>query len=191
MSDLAKAVRDPAIPRAMPTQKPGKSVQIVVTPWNFIDAVEKRWGLIRFDLAADRGNLRVRTNTSAHAHLGPGSKIAEDAFSITWARVVPPVNSWLNPPFGDICPWAMHCSSTVNDLLHPWGGTIFFLVPASVGSNWWAEHVHRKAAVKFLRPRLVFEGHTQSYPKDLALCIYTRVQSKGLTPGYECWRWDR
>ena len=60
---------------------------------------------------------------------------------------------------------------------------IAFLIPAAVGTNYWARHIDRKAMVYFLSPRLTFVGHAQSYPKDLALCLY------GDPPRYECWRW--
>lgn len=56
--------------------------------------------------------------------------------------------------------------------------------PASIGSNWFAEHVHRRALVLGLNgPRLKFEGSPDPYPKDLMLVCY------GESPGFDVWRW--
>jgi hypothetical protein len=63
---------------------------------------------------------------------------------------------------------------------------IVVLVPASVGSNWWKEHVHREAWVLFLNRRITFEGHTAGYPKDLALIVYGPDKAGC---GYDIWDW--
>jgi phage N-6-adenine-methyltransferase len=160
-------------PRQMPAQKPGRSVQVVETPWELIDAIESRWGAITFDLAATAQNCKVRH--FPEMRFGP----EEDSLTREWTSLLG--NLWLNPPFGGIEPWAKKCFVSLGPERR-----IFFLVPASVGSNWWAKWVHEKAAVKFLGPRVTFVGHTQGYPKDLALCIYSDEK-----PGYECWRWKK
>jgi phage N-6-adenine-methyltransferase len=152
--------------RFMPEQKPGRSVQEVGTPREFLDAVERRFGSLDWDLAADG------SNHVTPYWFGPGSRYEQDSLTAHWAAGY---FSWLNPPYGNIAPWARKCAFA--------GMRIAFLVPASVGSNWFAEHVDGKALVLFLRPRLTFVGHTQSYPKDLILAMY------GEKPGYECWRW--
>ena len=63
--------------RVMPAQKPHRSVQVVETPWEFIDAVEKRFGKIVFDLAATLDNCKVRKPAfkKGYYHYGPGSRI--------------------------------------------------------------------------------------------------------------------
>jgi phage N-6-adenine-methyltransferase len=155
--------------RFMPEQKPGRSAQEVGTPRAFLDAVEKRFGPLKWDLAADE------SNHVTERWFGPGAP-GEDSLTCSW-WMCPPGLLWLNPPYGNIGPWAAKCASIVDP------HRIAFLVPASVGSNWFAEHVDGKALVLFLRPRLTFVGHTQSYPKDLILAVY------GEKPGYECWRW--
>jgi phage N-6-adenine-methyltransferase len=157
-------------PRFMPEQKPGRSVQEVGTPRIFLDAVEARFGKLEFDLAANIDN-----SICGPDFYGPGSFNALDGLSTWWGGK--PLNMWLNPPYGNIAPWAAKCARD----RHPEGRIAF--VPASVGSNWFADHVDGKALVLFLRPRLTFVGHTQSYPKDLILAMY------GEKPGYECWRW--
>jgi hypothetical protein len=85
---------------------------------------------------------------------------------------------FLNPPFADIEPWAKKSA------LHRHAGRTFMLVPASVGSNWYAEHVHGIAHVVALSPRLMFIGETNPYPKDLALLIWSSVCG-----GFSTWRW--
>lgn len=157
----------------MPKQKPHRSEQVVVTPFALITAVEKRFGRITFDLAAGKANCRARSTGKFYSE-------ADDSLKQEWYLLKG--NLWLNPPFGDIAPWAKKCAATG---LSNHGVHVLFLIPASVGSNWWAEHVDKKADVYFLSPRVTFVGHSSSYPKDLALCRYHR-STKGL---YECWRW--
>lgn len=56
------------------------------------------------------------------------------------------------------------------------------LVPASVGSRWFAEHVHGWARVLALSGRLSFDG-IAPFPKDLILAVY------GEPPGFDVWDW--
>jgi hypothetical protein len=100
--------------------------------------------------------------------------IEENSLSQDWSQLVG--NLWLNPPFGSIAPWAKKCRTI------KFSAIIFFLTPASVGSNWFAENVHEKARVFFLSPRICFDGKNP-YPKDLMLSMF------GGPIGYECWRW--
>jgi phage N-6-adenine-methyltransferase len=156
--------------RKMPEQKPGRSKQDYKTPREFLDAVEARWGKLTFDLAANASNsvtgsrywntyqdsLSAKRNWQ-HKNLGP--------------------NLWLNPPFGKITPWAKKCSETV-------GKKIFFLVPASVGSNWYKDFCHDVASVYYLSPRLSFDGKAP-FPKDIMLAVYGTFVGRHI-----CWRWD-
>lgn len=41
-----------------PIQKPGRSKQDYGTPWEFIRAVERRWGKLHVDLAAHSENAK-------------------------------------------------------------------------------------------------------------------------------------
>jgi hypothetical protein len=168
-------------PRFMPEQKPGRGVQEVGTPRAFLDAVEARFGALTWDLAANA------SNHVTPGWFGPGS-VWPDALATPWWDIDGLL--WLNPEYSNIAQWAEKCakeSRRIEDApegsLRNRRARIAFLVPASVGSNWFARHVDGKALVLFLSPRLTFVGHTQSYPKDLILAVY------GETPGYECWRW--
>ena len=155
----------------MPAQKPGQSRQDYSTPKEFLVAVERRFGSITFDLAAHRDN-HVRPKW-----YGPGG-LAEDSLAQDWSALGG--HLWLNPPFGDIATWARKCASTLLRL----GATISFLVPASVGANWFALHVWGHAHVIALNGRLSFDGKNP-FPKDCILCRYhtAKVSSFGV------WDW--
>jgi phage N-6-adenine-methyltransferase len=152
----------------MPEQKPGRSKQDYSTPRELIDAVCARFGSLQFDLAATRRNSIVPDRFFSPRD----NSLAQDWRKLKQERL------WLNPPFGDIEPWAKKCAETV-------GKKIFFLVPASVGSNWYKNYVHDVSSVYFLSPRLSFDGKN-SYPKDVLLACYG-----GRVGHHECWRWDR
>jgi hypothetical protein len=82
---------------------------------------------------------------------------------------------WCNPPYAKIAPWVKKASEYTGPCV------VAVLVPAAVGSNWWADFVDKKAQVLFLGTRLTFKGHNQPYPKDCALLIYGAGK-----PGYRC-----
>jgi hypothetical protein len=159
--------------RRMPDQKPGRSRQDYGTPVKFIEAVVSRFGLIAWDLAAHEKN-----HVSPDWY-GPGSASAIDSLhqSLDWATTAPGELLWLNPPFENIAPWARKCADSCDK-----GAKIAFLVPASIGSEWFAKYVYNKSFVLALRPRLSFDGKNP-YPKDCILCIY------GESPGFNLWKW--
>ncbi len=161
-----------AVARAMPVQKPGKSKQDYATPMPFIAAVERRFGPIVADLAASKENARCPVWYGTDT----------DSLSMAWGREHPDGNLWLNPPFGDLAPWVEKCAEEARRRL----GLILLLVPASIGSNWFADFVHRRAYVLALRPRLTFVGQTDPFPRDLMLAVY----GHGCV-GLDTWRWDQ
>jgi phage N-6-adenine-methyltransferase len=153
----------------VPVQKPGKSVQDVETPEDLMQAVEKRFGKMDFDLAANPKNAKCLR----YFHEG------HDSLKQDWSKLGG--NLWLNPPFGDIEPWAKKCASYKLTLLDE--TRIFLLTPASVGANWFQEHIWGNALVLALSPRVTFVGHPTPYPKDLLLnCFIGKY-------GFECWRY--
>ncbi|MES1164173.1 MAG: DNA N-6-adenine-methyltransferase [Verrucomicrobiota bacterium] len=158
-----------------PTQKPGQSEQIVGTPPQFIDAVERQFGPITWDLAALSSN-RVRQV----GWFGPGSPDGEDALVQPWHNHTRGLQ-WLNPGFGKIGQWAAKCREEGAK-----GASIAMLVPLS-SSNWARDYVHGRALVLGLNPRLKFIGHRIVFPKDLMLCLY----GPGFTPGFTIWQWNR
>lgn len=157
----------------MPKQKPGKSEQTVGTPPEFLAAVRGRFGMIGWDLAATADN----SVAGCFAYFGPGSLDGEDSLAQDWPKAK---LCWLNPPFGNIAPFAAKAC-----LESKRGVRTAMLVPASVGSNWFASYVFGKAAVLAIRPRLTFVGQKDPYPKDLILCLY----GPWSPPGFALWNW--
>lgn len=161
----------------------GKSRQDYRTPPEFLFAFRQRFGDTVVDLAASEDNA------IADLHFDE----AADSLSQDWAPLVRDLEArqwlWLNPPYAKIGAWAAKCAAASSRLCAPnvelrLDRGIAFLVPASVGSKWWAECVHDRAHSIFLRPRLSFDG-IGPFPKDLALVIYTTA---GLGK-YSLWNW--
>lgn len=165
----APAAKPKRAKRTMPQQRPGESEQVVGTPPEFLIAVEHRFGPIAFDLAATAENAVAR------------SFFTEERNSLVqnWSRIHG--NLWLNPPFGAIDQWAKKCAAEAKE-----GARIFLLTPASVGSNWFAEHVLPNALVLAIRPRLTFVGHTAPYPKDCILSVF----HEGIGGILQTWKWQ-
>ena len=148
------------------------------TPWEFIRACEARFGRLVADLAAHPENAKHET------FLRP----EQDSLSIEWAKWFPTGTLWLNPPFVDIAPWAAKCADE-STRRH---GLILMLTPASIGTEWFQAHVHRKALVIGLAPRMIFDGapinpktgKPDGYPKDLMLSVFGFGAN-----GFDTWRW--
>ncbi len=146
----------------------GSSRQDYATPADFLAAVVARFGPLYFDLAASDDNAKAKHYFT----------IRDNSLVQEWHKL--PGLLWLNPPFDHIMPWACKCAEEA-----ALGARILFLVPASVGSNWFNEFVHRKALVLALNGRLCFDpAHpTWGYPKDCILAGY------GFGVGFDTWTW--
>jgi phage N-6-adenine-methyltransferase len=149
----------------------GRSKQDYGTPREFIDAVESRFGKLVHDLACTRENAKAPSG-----YYWPEI----DSLAQPWRTDHPIGNLWLNPPFENIGVWAAKCA-TESPGRH---GLILLLTPASIGANWFAEHVYGKAMVFGLSPRMTFDGATDPYPKDLMLSVF----GMGIN-GFDVWRW--
>jgi len=163
------------MPRQMPAQKPGRSVQEVRTPPEFLAAVKSMLHVADFDcdLAA------TDDNTVADLYYTE----AENALVQAWPREGG--WNWLNPPFGDLAPWVAKAWREAGR-----GVQTAMLVPAGVGANWWRDWVHLKARVLLLNGRLTFVGHPTPYPKDLCLLLYGPPTAFRATfPDYTVWVW--
>lgn len=163
----------------MPVQKPGRSKQNYRTPPEFLLAVEKRFGKIAIDLACGYDPDLGYSNTVAARFFDErdGDSLKQD----WWVEDHETALMWLNPPYADITPWARKCSVEVNR-----GCEILFLVPASVGANWFWDYVAPYADVYCLQPRLSFDGK-HPYPKDLILAHYWKRNSSDTY--ITNWRW--
>src|SRR5580692_2446061 len=130
------------------------SVQNVRTPKWLLGSVALTWGPIELDVAATKKNA-VATRFYTRRDNG----VAQH-----W--IVPPGSvAWANPPYERLSPWverALFCSRHL-------GTDVVMLVLASVGANWWREHVDGNAEVVFISPRVKFIGHATSFPRDLAV----------------------
>ena len=166
MTDELAALSAPV--RRAPVQKPGRSKQDYSTPREFLDAVEERFGPLVFDLAASKDNAI----TDCYFDEARNSLIQDWALSLAGGI------GWLNPPFENIEHWARKCHEEGAK-----GARVLLLTPASVGSEWYARHVHRNAIVLALRPRLSFDG-SDPYPKDLMLSCF----GFGVA-GFDLWKW--
>lgn len=163
----------------MPKQKPHESVQVVQTDPLLIKAVKRRWGRIDVDLAASDENAQAYSYITEE----------DDAFSYDWGeRDFAKKVMWLNPPFSKIEPWAKKCAATSLALLKN-KSKIIMLTPASVSSNWFANHVWGRAKVIALQGRLTFVGHTTSFPKDCILSVYGPTIPS--LADFEVWDWRK
>lgn len=147
----------------MPKQKPGRSRQCYATPLVFIQAVEERFGVLNFDLAATPKNAKAKLFFTRR----------QNALKRLWEPL--DYQFWLNPPYGHIMPWVAKCANVAPNLTSR--GKILVLVPASVCANWFVRHVWGHATVNLLAHRLCFI-RDEPYPKDLMLCVYRRKKPK-------------
>lgn len=149
----------------------GESKQNFRTPDDFRRAVVARFGPIAFDLAADESNQFCEKRDHYFS-------IEHNSLVHAWHEI--PGTLWLNPEFSRIEPWAQKCAEEAK-----LGARILLLTPASVGSEWFAMHVWRKAFVLGLTGRLHFmPDHPQwGYPKDCVLSCYN------FGVGFDLWKW--
>lgn len=156
--------------RTGPSINRGASFQAYRTPPEFLTAVCKRFDIDQWawDLAADANAV------SPNYYDEKQNSLVQDW---NFSGGV----GWLNPPFNDITPWVRkaYLSTRLTN-------RVAMLIPASVGSNWWRDWVHKKCHVVLLNGRLTFVGQTQPYPRDCALLLYGEW---GLGESYDVWRW--
>lgn len=145
------------------------SKQTVCTPPELIAAVEGRFGLLEWDLACDSENCVGRNGGFKH-------DLGDDALLGGWSNFG---LCWLNPPFGQIGKFA-----EIAALEQCYGARIITLVPASVSTNWYRDHVHGKAYCIPIK-RVRFVGHAQDFPKDMMLVVYWG----GISGWGEPWDW--
>lgn len=165
-----------------PAQKPGKSKQDFSTPPEFLAALKSRLHIKRFwcDLAASKENAVAewyyteQDNALVQCWNSEECGFFRPKFGQEWG--------FCNPPFAHIEPWVEKAAK------ESWNGAqVAMLVPASVGSNWWAHWVEPYAYQSFLNGRLAFMPDKPKwlYPKDCAVLLY---HPWGFT-GHEIWHW--
>lgn len=163
--------------RVMPAQNPATSEQSVGTPWEFVDAVEARFGKLEWDLAASAENCVVRNMDGDRS--SKFFSVKENSLAQDWTNLGSPL--WLNPPFDHIADFAKKCVADADPR-----ALVLLLTPGSIDANWWWEFCRPHAITYALSPRLTFVGHNQPYPKGLALHVF----GTGAT-GFGRWRWKK
>ncbi len=151
-----------------PSINRGGSDSTIATPWIFIQALEARFGPLAFDLAAEHHTAKAPRYFTKE----------DDSLKQDWHKI--DGLQYLNPPYDNITPWARKCA-----LESRLGAKILFLVPASVGSNWFADYVWPHSHVIGLNGRIMFVGQDHGYPKDLMLDVFG-----GITHTFSTWRWN-
>lgn len=155
------------------------------TPWDFIRAIEETFNLpVLVDLAA------TERSTKAKIYVRPEDNSLKQDWNRFWRFHARTGIMYLNPPYSNIAPWAKKCAQAYecNEQVE-----IMLLVPASVGANWFWDHVWPYATV-YSVGRMVFDNCfdrktsqlvSTVYPKDLILAHYTNT-----TPSRTLQRWQ-
>lgn len=134
-----------------PSVKRYESEQCVSTPWEFIRAVEKRFGPIAVDLAA------TAENAKAPRFITPEI----DTFTQDWTEWLQGGLGWLNPEFDPMVVSVRKCA-----IEQQRGAEFLLLSPASVSTNWFWDHVQPFATVYSITPRICFDGTHNVRPKN-------------------------
>ena len=140
------------------------------TPQAFVDYVALRFGLFFFvDLAADD------LNRKCPIHIGE----SRNSLTVDWKAEIQRTSQelhqayygdpagWLNPPFKKNPPFMAKCHVEKDK-----GTKIASLTLSSLGTNWFKEHCRNEALNLILEDRMIFEGQTDPYPKELMLSLW-------------------
>jgi hypothetical protein len=173
-----------------PTVNRFNSEQVVSTPWEFIRAVERKFGPLVVDLAA------TAQNAKAPRFITPEI----DTFTQGWTEWLNGGLGWLNPEFDPMVKWVSYCAKQQQR-----GAEFLVLGPASISTNWFWDHVKPYATVISITPRIPFEGSHNVYPpshprkgerKCSELCVGCCPYPKDLmlshycaNPNHELQRW--
>lgn len=151
------------------------------TPPELLAAVEKRFGKITFDLAC--------TSADCVAEYGFMIDTGFDAFVEPWCRAIGDGLGWCNPPWKDAGRYARLAAES--------GCRVLLNTQLAPDANWYAEHVHGKALVLALNPRVPYLN-----PDGTPACVDKRGKALGINRpamiaaygfgvvGFEPWRWQ-
>ena len=148
----------------------GKQNQVIGTPWEFMDALKKRFGNITFDLAATKDNAKADKFFTEE----------DNALAQDWPRTG---LCYLNPPFAHVTPWVKKAKEEGR-----LGTSTIMLVRASITARWFWDHVMGEALIIPLGPeRITFIGSEKSYPSGLMLICYGPRFGQGMA---KLWSWQ-
>lgn len=155
-----------------------KGVQDYATPPELMQAIERDFAKIAFDLAATAENTKAPFWIEKDFR-GSGS------LKVDWLADYNYHKSngvlWLNPPFKTVRPWMEKCRDEAAR-----GARILSLTKASIGARWYREVVAPNAASYILGSRVTFVGEAQGFTQDLMITEWGTGKT-GL--GY--WDWKK
>lgn len=138
-----------------------KSRQDHPTPWEFMSAIEQRFGLVAIDLAATKRNSKAGEN-----FISP----KQNSLKCDWTALLKDRLGYLNPPFDPITPWA---DKAIEEAVK--GARFVMLTQASIDSKWFWK-MFPYCTTYALRSRITFIGSTHSFPKPLILSAFNCVR---------------
>lgn len=135
-----------------------ESKQDYVTPAWFVQACEQRFGVkLVIDLAADEANTRcLRWYTKEM-----------DSLKCDWVGGINRDAGWLNPEFRKTPAFMEKCATVGQN-----GAKVITLTLSSLGTQWYKRWVKPYALSLILEDRLIFEGQTDPYPKELMVSLF-------------------
>lgn len=151
------------------------------TPLPFVGYVGRRFGLdLVLDLAADKHNKKCIWFLDEE----------RDSLTVDWKAEIKQCAQmvmrdllddrtpagWLNPPFKKNPQFGKKCHEEKDK-----GAVVATLTLSSLGTNWFKDHFKNNALNFILEDRMIFEGETQPYPKELMLSLW------GLGMNGVCW----
>lgn len=162
-----------------------KGEQVYTTPADFVDLCERRFGVnFVLDLAADKSNTRCegfydKKVNSLQQDWVKGVKMANFILPVTPDIVNLDPACWLNPEFKQATPFMRKCATEGQN-----GCKIIALTLSSLGTQWYKRWVKPYAMSYILEDRMIFEGQTAPYPKELMISLF----GFGMT-GLGWWNW--
>lgn len=167
-----------------------KAPQNYRTPPELLEAVQARFGQIEFDAACTRADCV--------GHMGYAIDAGLDALTRDWASdLIGSLSAdgvvWCNPEWRHAGKYAAKCAAFAAA-----GGRVLLNTQLAPDSNWYAEHVHGKALVLALNPRVPYlnpdgtPAFVDKRGKALGLNRPAMVAAYGFEQvGFEPWRWMR
>lgn len=122
---------------------PKGSIPVQESSLDLISAVEKVFGPLTLDLAAtDRDH-------KAPKWISP----EQDTFKVNWAEEIGGGIGWLNPPPGDLEPWAEKCVEESKQ-----GARVLLVAPLEIDGDLFWDYLFSNSVVYVLTPRMSYQG---------------------------------